>query len=75
MSHRLAESCHTPPSERVTFWIGTGIVHGAQQKPSCMAPLGGTPFVRFKGLHPASSNDAKPTSRSCRSRLRLRPST
>ena len=32
MSHRLAESCHTPPSERVTFWIGTGIVHGSHQK-------------------------------------------
>ena len=64
-----------PPSDRVTFWIGTGIVHGAQQKTSISALIYGTPFVQIKGLHPASSNDVKPTSRSRRSRLRLRPST
>ena len=37
-----------PPSDRVTFWIGTCIVHGAQQKQSCMAPLMGTPFCAFQ---------------------------
>ena len=47
--HRITESWYTPPLVCVPGWIGTSIVHEAQQKQSCMAPLMGTPFVRFIG--------------------------